>query len=122
MLRALKDCVLQHAQVVGTLMLLAISGNETTTKLIGNMAYRLWQHTDQRQLLIDDPSLIGNSVADTMRFDGSSQIIVRRAGKDVTLHGQTIPGGARIAPCIIFSYLDTAKYTHPDHLDWERHV
>src|SRR3546814_2083596 len=83
MLRAEKDGVLQHAQVVGTLILLAIAGNETTTKLIGNMAYRLWQHPDQRQLLIDDPSLIGNAVEETLRFDGSSQIIVRRAGKEI---------------------------------------
>src|SRR3546814_20778732 len=59
-------------------------------------AYCLWQHPDQRQLLIDDPSLIGNAVEETLRFDGSSQIIVRRAGKDVTMRGKTIPEGARI--------------------------
>src|SRR3546814_6843120 len=73
MLRAEKDGVLQHAQVVGTLILLAIAGNETTTKLIGNMAYRLWQHPDPRQLLIEDPSLIGNAVEETLRFDGRSE-------------------------------------------------
>src|SRR3546814_7304661 len=88
MLRAEKAGVLQHAQVVGTVILLAIAGNETTTKLIVNMAYRLWQHPDQRQLLIDDPSLIGNAVEETLRFDGSSQIIVRRAGKDVTMRSE----------------------------------
>src|SRR3546814_15965033 len=103
MLRAEKDGVLQHAQVVGTLILLAIAGNETTTKLIGNMAYRLWQHPDQRQLLIDDPALIGNAVEETLRFDGSSQIIVRRAAKDVTTRGKTIPPGARTGLCLIRS-------------------
>src|SRR3546814_3132554 len=79
-----------------TTLFRSIAGNETTTKLIGNMAYRLWQHPDQRQLLIDDPSLIGNAVEETLRFDGSSQIIVRRAGEDVTMRGKTIPEGARI--------------------------
>src|SRR3546814_5877325 len=78
--------------------------------LIGNMAYRLWQHPDQRQLLIDDPALIGNAVEETLRFDGSSQIIVRRAGKDVTMRGKTIPQGARIGLCIISANRDPDKY------------
>src|SRR3546814_19280959 len=110
MLRAEKAGVLQHAQVVGTVILLAIAGNETTTKLIVNMAYRLWQHPDQRQLLIDDPSLIGNAVEETLRFDGSSQIIVRRAGKDVKMRGKTIPEGARIGRCILSANRDPDKY------------
>src|SRR3546814_13825881 len=114
MLRAEKAGVLQHAQVVGTVILLAIAGNETTTKLIVNMAYRLWQHPDQRQLLIDDPSLIGNAVEETLRFDGSSQIIVRRAGKDVTMRGKTIPKGARIGLCIISANRDPDKYRDPE--------
>src|SRR3546814_10513925 len=77
-------------------------------------AYCLWQHPDQRQLLIDDPSLIGNAVEETLRFDGSSQIIVRRAGKDVTMRGKTIPEGARIGLCIISANRDPDKYRDPD--------
>ena len=42
MLRAQAQGTMSHAEVVGNLILLAIAGNETTTKLIGNMAYRLW--------------------------------------------------------------------------------
>src|SRR3546814_17884241 len=84
------------------------------------MAYRLWQHPDQRQLLIDDPSLIGNAVEETLRFDGSSQIIVRRAGKDVTMRGKTIPEGARIGLCIISVNHDPDKYRDTDRYDVRR--
>ena len=44
MLKAQQDGLMSHVEVVGNLILLAIAGNETTTKLIGNMAYRLWEH------------------------------------------------------------------------------
>lgn len=120
MLRAEQAGTMNRKQTVGTLILLAIAGNETTTKLIGNMAYRLWQHQDQRELLVRDPSLIGNAVEETLRYDGSSQIIVRRAGKDVTLRGKTIPEGARVGLCIISANRDADKYQDPDRYDVRR--
>jgi cytochrome P450 len=120
MLRAESDGKLTQAQVVGTLILLAIAGNETTTKLIGNMAYRLWQHKDQRQLLIDDPSLIGNAVEETLRYDGSSQIIVRRVGQDITLRGKALKAGDRVGLCIISANRDAGKYANPDVYDVRR--
>src|SRR3546814_13814681 len=49
MLRAEKDGVLQHAQVVGTLILLALAGNETPTKQIAHMTYPLCQNPRQTQ-------------------------------------------------------------------------
>jgi cytochrome P450 len=120
MLRAEKAGTMNRKQTVGTLILLAIAGNETTTKLIGNMAYRLWQHKDQRAMLARDPSLMVNAVEETLRFDGSSQIIVRRAGKDVTLRGKTIPAGATVGLCIISANRDSDKYKDPDRYDITR--
>lgn len=120
MLRAEQAGTMNRKQTVGTLILLAIAGNETTTKLIGNMAYRLWQHKDQRALLAKDLSLVVNAVEETLRYDGSSQIIVRRAGKDVTLRGKTIPEGARIGLCIISANRDADKYKDPDRYDVTR--
>jgi len=120
MLRAEQAGTMDRKQTVGTLILLAIAGNETTTKLIGNMAYRLWQHPEQRALLLQDPALIGNAVEETLRYDGSSQIIVRRAGKDVTLRGKTIPAGARVGLCIISANRDPEKYPDPDRYDIRR--
>ena len=120
MLRAEGQGKLTQAQVVGTLILLAIAGNETTTKLIGNMAYRLWQHQDQRRLLIDDPSLIAGAVEETLRYDGSSQIIVRRIGRDITLRGKTLKTGDRVGLCIISANRDSDKYANADVYDVRR--
>lgn len=120
MLRAEKDGLLAHPQVVGTLILLAIAGNETTTKLIGNMAYRLWQHPQQRAACVADPSLIANAVEETLRFDGSSQIIVRRVGKDIEMRGKQLRAGDRVGLCIISANRDEEKYQNPDVYDIHR--
>lgn len=120
MLRAEKDSVLTHPQVVGTLILLAIAGNETTTKLIGNMAYRLWQHPEQRAACAANPALVANAVEETLRFDGSSQIIVRLVGKDVEMGGKLLPQGARVGLCIISANRDSAKYKDPDTYNIQR--
>ena len=90
-LQAEKDGKLTHDDVIGFGILLAVAGNETTTKLIGNMGYRLWQHPQQRQLLIDDPSRIADAV-ETLRFDGSTQMIGRTVTKDIEIRGQKIAG------------------------------
>ena len=120
LMRGEREGLLQRNQVVGTLILLAIAGNETTTKLIGNMAYRLWQHPEQRRMLVDDPSLIPKAVEEVLRFDGSSQIIVRRVGQDIELRGKQLKKGDRVGLCIISANRDGDKYQNPDSFDITR--
>ncbi|HEY3697859.1 MAG TPA: cytochrome P450 [Spongiibacteraceae bacterium] len=111
---------LTRAQVIGNLILLALAGNETTTKLIGNMAYRLWQHPQQRQWLVDNPALIPQAIEETLRFDGSSQIISRRVGRDIELHGKLLKKGDRVGLCMISANRDPAKFKDPDVFDIRR--
>lgn len=120
MLRAQAQGQMSHAEVVGNLILLAIAGNETTTKLIGNMAYRLWQHPEQRRWLIADPGLIPKAVEETLRFDGSSQILVRRVGVDVTLRGKTLKKGDRVGLCVISANRDADRFENPEVFDIRR--
>ena len=105
---------MSHAEVVGNLILLAIAGNETTTKLIGNMAYRLWEHPEQRRWLIEDSTLIPKAIEETLRFDGSSQILVRRVGQDVTLRGKLLRKGDRVGLCVISANRDGENFENPD--------
>ncbi len=120
MLRAQDEGVMTHAEVVGNLILLAIAGNETTTKLIGNMAYRLWQHPAQRQLLAADAAMIPKAVEETLRFDGSSQILVRRVAVDITLRGKTLKKGDRVGLCVISANRDTDKFLNAESFDITR--
>ena len=120
MLSARADGTMTHKEVIGNMILLAIAGNETTTKLIGNMAYRLWQHPDQRSLCVQDPSLIEKAVEETLRFDGSSQIIVRRVGQDIELRGKQLRVGDRVGLCLISANRDERHYANPDVYDIRR--
>ena len=120
LMKAEYEGLVNRDQVIGNLILLALAGNETTTKLIGNMAYRLWQHPAQRQWLVDDPALIPKAIEETLRFDGSSQIIARRVGRDIELHGKLLKKGDRVGLCMISANRDPAKYENPDVFDIRR--
>ncbi len=120
MLRARAQGLMSHQEVVGNLILLAIAGNETTTKLIGNMAYQLWRHPEQRRWLVADPALIPKAVEETLRFDGSSQIIVRRVAQDVTIRGKVLKKGDRVGLCIISANRDPDRFENPDMFDIRR--
>jgi cytochrome P450 len=120
MLRAQEQGLMNHAEVVGNLILLAIAGNETTTKLIGNMAYRLWEHPQQRRSLAADPALIPKAIEETLRFDGSSHILVRRVAVDITLRGKTLKKGDRVGLCVISANRDSDKFANAESFDISR--
>jgi cytochrome P450 len=116
-LKAEKDGVMSHPEVIGALVLLAIAGNETTTKLIGNIAYRLWQHPEQRRLLIDEPHRIPDAVEEVLRIDGSSQIIARRVAKDVEIKGKKLKAGDKAGLCISSANRDSPHCPMAENLD-----
>jgi len=119
-LQAEKEGLMAHNDVVGFGILLAVAGNETTTKLIGNAVYRLWQHPEQRQLLIDDPEKIPDAVEEILRFDGSSQIIGRLCVKDTVIGGKTIKAGDRVGLAIISASRDEDHFPNANTFDVTR--
>lgn len=116
-LQAKKDGKMSHEDVIGFGILLAIAGNETTTKLIGNMAYRLWQYPEQRQRLLDHPERIADGVEETLRFDGSSQMIGRTLMRDVEVRGRKLKEGDRVGLCIISASRDEERYDNAEVYD-----
>jgi cytochrome P450 len=120
LINAEQQGVMSHQEAIGTCILLAIAGNETTTKLIGNLAYHLWKNPDQRQLLLDNPNLLEKAVEEVLRLDGSSQIIGRVVAKDIEIRGKTIPAGSRVGLCIISANRDEDKFQNPDAFDIAR--
>jgi cytochrome P450 len=82
--------------VIGFLFLMVVAGNETTTKLLGNALYWAWRNPGELRRVLDDPSLVPSWIEETLRYDTSSQIIVRTAATDLDYHGGTVPAGARV--------------------------
>jgi cytochrome P450 len=106
-----------HEDVLGYIYILSIAGNETTTKLIGNICYQLHKHPDQMATLLADMSLLPSAIEETMRYDGPTQMMARTTTRDVELHGRTIPKGAKVA--LLFTSANRDERKFPDGEDFD---
>jgi cytochrome P450 len=102
--------------------LLATAGNETVTKLLATAFHELWKSPDQRRILVADPSLIPNAVEETLRFDPPSQYQGRVTTREVRIHGETIPKGAKVLLINGASGRDERKFPDPDRYDVRREI
>ena len=100
--------------------LLAAAGAETTTKLLGNCMVYLGRHPEQRRRLWDDPSLVHGTIEEVLRYDPPSQFQGRVALNDATVHGVTIPAGARVALVTGSACRDEREFPDPDRFDIDR--
>jgi cytochrome P450 len=76
--------------------LLLVAGNETTRNLIALGTQALIEHPDQRQLLIDDHSLIPGAVEEMLRWNSPVVHMARTATADVEIRGQLIRAGEAV--------------------------
>ncbi len=111
---------LSDLEVVSFCGLLAAAGAETTAKLLGNAIVYLAQHPDQRKFLWEDLSRIPTGIEEILRYDVPSQFQGRVVLREVTLHGVTIPKGARVALVTGAASRDPREFDEPDRLDVTR--
>jgi cytochrome P450 len=111
---------LTDEDVIAFLFLMVVAGNETTTKLLGHAWYWAWRHPDQRATPLGDPARIPDWVEETLRYDTSSQFLVRTAAEDVPLHGGVIPAGDRVVLVLGAANRDPRAFPDPDRYDLDR--
>ena len=85
---------LDRQEVLTYVGLLAGAGNETTARLIGFTGQVLGDHPDQRRALVQDRSLIPNTIEELLRYESPSPIQARYVTRDVEHHGQGVPEGS----------------------------
>ncbi|MFQ5418518.1 MAG: cytochrome P450, partial [Myxococcota bacterium] len=107
-------------EIVAFLFLMIIAGNETTTKLIGNALYALWRTPAQRARVAADPGLIPAWVEETLRFDGSTQVLYRTLTTEIELHGVTIPEESVVALILGSANRDERVFERADEYDITR--
>lgn len=93
------------------------AGHETTTNLIGNGLVALWQNPEQKQRLIDDPSLIRTAVEEILRFESSNQLGNRMTTEAVEVGGVAMPAGTFVTLCIGAANRDPVQFPDPERLD-----
>jgi cytochrome P450 len=111
---------LTDEEVIAFLFLMVVAGNETTTKLLGNAWYWGWRNPDERAKPFGDPSRVGDWIEETLRFDTSSQMVLRVVRQPLELHGTVIPEGGRVLLLIGSGNRDESVFPDPDRYDLDR--
>ena len=80
----------------GFFLLMVIAGNETTRNTLTGGLMALTENPEERQKLINDPSLISNATDEMLRWVTSVIYFRRTATKDTKIRGQDIKAGDKI--------------------------
>ncbi len=107
-------------EVISVLFLMVVAGIETTTKLLANAWFWGWRFPDQRAKVFADPNRIPDWVEETLRFDTSTQMLLRVTTGDVELHGTLVPDSQRVLLLIGSANRDPRVFPEPDRYDLDR--
>jgi cholest-4-en-3-one 26-monooxygenase len=100
--------------------LLVAAGNDSTKATYCSAMRALMKHPDQRQLLVDDPSLVPSAVEESLRMFPAFAHFRRTATEDAELNGQQIKEGDKVVMWYVSSNRDESRYEDPDRFDVTR--
>ena len=109
----------EHEIVMGFFLLVA-AGNDSTKATYCSGMRALLEHPDQRQLLLDDPSLIPGTVEESLRMFPAFAHFRRTATRDAELNGRAIREGDKVVMWYVSSNRDESRYDEPDRFDVTR--
>jgi cytochrome P450 len=111
---------LTREELNGFFIMLLVAGNETTTNLISNQLHLLASRPDLWKELRENRAAVPAAIEETVRWDAPVQNLGREATRDVTLHGVTMPAGARIVVSFGAANRDPAAFETPDDYRLDR--
>ncbi len=100
--------------------LMIVAGNETTTKLIANALYWLDENPSQRAHVSKGEVEMSQWVEETLRYDNSTQMLVRTLSEETTIGGTTLPENAKVLLLVGSANRDEAVFERPDEYDLTR--
>jgi cytochrome P450 len=107
-------------EVISFLFLLVVAGNETTTKLLGNAWYWGWRNPHQVAKPLADPARVPDWVEETLRYDTSTQMLLRVTRQPITVQGVDIDEGKRVLLLVGSANRDEAVFADADAYDLDR--
>ena len=114
---------LTEDEIVASLIVTMVGGQETTTNLIGNGLVSLLRNPDQLALLrmqSHDPSILASAVEELLRYESPSQQTARLAPDDVELGGRKIRKRQAVIAVMAAGNRDPERFPDPDRLDLRR--
>jgi cytochrome P450 len=113
---------LTRDEVLSYVGLLAAAGNETTTRLIGWTGKVLSDNPDQRALVVEDRSLVANTIEEVLRYESPSPVQARYVTRDVEHYGQVVPEGSVMALLTASGNRDDRRFPDPNRFDVRRKI
>jgi cytochrome P450 len=106
----------EHEIVMGFFLLVA-AGNDSTKATYCSAMRALMENPDQRQLVLDDPSLVPSTVEEALRMFPAFGHFRRTATRDAGLNGTQIKAGDKVVLWYLSSNRDEDRYEDPDRFD-----
>ena len=99
------------------LQALLVGGNLTTTDLIGNGVWLFLTHQEQKQALIEDPSLAAQAVEEVLRYEAPVQATSRIVDRDKDVAGCPMKKSQPVFMSLAAANRDPAKFEDPEAFD-----
>jgi cholest-4-en-3-one 26-monooxygenase len=109
----------EHEIVMGFFLLVA-AGNDSTKATYCSGMRALMENPEERQRLLDDPSLIPSAVEESLRMFPAFAHFRRTVTCDTELAGQPIREGEKVVMWYASSNRDETRFEDPDHFDVAR--
>jgi cholest-4-en-3-one 26-monooxygenase len=109
----------EHEIVMGFFLLMA-AGNDSTKATYCSGMRALMEDDEQRQLVLDDPTLIPDAVEEALRMFPAFAHFGRTTTRDTELHGQKIKAGEKVVMWYPSSNRDETRYENPDVYELRR--
>jgi cholest-4-en-3-one 26-monooxygenase len=112
--------MLEEHEIVMGFFLLVAAGNDSTKATYCSGMRALMAHPEERQKLLEDPSLISSAVEESLRMYPAFAHFRRTATVDTELNGQPIKKGDKVVMWYVSSNRDETRYEDPDRFDVTR--
>lgn len=116
----LDDRLLTHAEMQQMTFLLNIAGLDTARAHLGYLLLHLAQNPEDRQRILDEPTIIRNACEESLRYHAIIWILARKARKDMDFHGLPVRKGDMVAGILAAANRDPKKYDRPDEFVIDR--
>lgn len=104
-------------ELVASVVLLLNAGHEASVNTFGNGIHALMAHPEQLARITSGKVPVEVALEELLRFDAPLQLFERTATADVTVCGQRIRAGQKIACLMGSANRDAEAFDHPDVFD-----
>ena len=117
------DRSLGDEEIADQLVCVMVGGLESTAKVAGQGILELWKRPDQlAEVCSDLERNVPVAIEEMIRYCAPAQYTFRTAHKDVTVAGQHVTAGQRVACLLHSASRDEREFEQPDAFIWNRPI